>query len=64
MVFTSIFNAIMSSCGTSQNPQNESVLKGKTSIHQFEYAGIAGDTIKFYEFEGKKILVVNKLKEH
>ena len=59
MVFTSIFNAIMSSCGTSQNPQNESVLEGKTSIHQFEYAGIAGDTIKFNEFEGKKILVVN-----
>ena len=59
MVFTSIFNALMSSCGTSQNLENKSVLEGKTSIHQFEYAGIGGDTIKFSEFEGKKILVVN-----
>lgn len=30
-----------------------------TSIHQFKVLGIAGDSINFAEFKGKKILVVN-----
>jgi len=31
----------------------------KTSIHQFAVEGLNGQTIRFEEFEGKKILLVN-----
>ena len=59
MVLTSLFNMVMSSCGTSQNPENKSLIKDKTSIHQLEFESISGDTIRFGDYKGKKILLVN-----
>ena len=34
-----------------------------TSIHQFKAEGIAGDTIDFADFKGKKLIVVNVASE-
>lgn len=63
MGLLSFLTTFLSGCASSRNPENEAVLKNKTSIHQFEFIGINGDTINFSSFNGKKILIINTASE-
>ncbi len=59
MGIISLISGVLMGCMSSKNPQNKSIIEGKTSIHQFDFTDIYGKSRSFSEFKGKKILIVN-----
>lgn len=58
-IFTFIYISTLCHAQISENNSLITTAEMKPSIHTFEVPGLTGDTIRFADFKGKKILIVN-----